>query len=187
MTIVALLVLLWLVLTVVTALVPPFDAATAAYFWLCELFAFCVLMPLGWILVGIACYYYEWTYSPNISSIKPLPNRKVIDTWDWYFMRLVYGNPEDGVSGIYAYGPSWPGAYNAPRATRWRAFKWSGLRNWAAGFNYLTWLWPGEKPPVIIKAYTVFGKQRQLKIGWQQLPTSDGWVGPYKERMVCSA
>lgn len=154
------------------------------YFWLCQLYAFLILKPVGWVLVGIACYYYEWTYTPNVKSIKPLDNRKMVDTWDWAFMRKIYGNPEDGVSGIYAYGPSWTGAFNSPPVTRWKAFTWSGRRNWANGFNYITWKWPDINPPFKPGTW-LFGK-RSYKFGWQSLPTSDGWDGTYKVRMVCS-
>lgn len=134
-----------------------------AWYALCALFGFFVLMPLGWVVVGAACILKAWKF-PYANSIKPLTGRKQIDGWAWP-INAVYGNPEDGVSGVDAYGPSWIDSYN-PMGSRWRAFRWSGLRNWAAGFNYLTWPWKGA-PPLLIKQYSVLGSPRQLKIGWQ--------------------
>lgn len=153
-----------------------------AWFALCSLFAFVVLMPVGWVVVGAACVFKAWKF-PYANSIKPLPDRKLVDGFSWSINAL-WGNPEDGVSGVDAYGPSWIGSYN-PYGTRWRAFVWSGLRNWANGFNYLTWR-SSSPAPLYVRQYSVFGKQRQIKIGWQQLPSSDGWVTSYKVRMVCS-
>lgn len=151
------------------------------WFAVCELFGLLVLFPIGLVVVGAACVFKAWRF-PYATSIKPLPDRKLIDGWAWS-INLLYGNPEDGVSGVDAYGPSWIGSYN-PSGTRWRALLWN-LRNWANGFSYLTWAWTSA-PPLYVKPYTIFGRQRQLKIGWQQLPPSDGWV-TNKVRMVCSA
>lgn len=157
------------------------------YFALCELVALVVLFPLGLLLVGWCCARRNYTLPATSSplSIKPLPQRTHVDTWGWKWMQPVYGNPEDGVTGFCAYGPSWTGAYN-PTRSRWLAFVWSALRNWANGFGYLTWRWTSTAP-LLVKAYSLFGQQRQLKIGWQQLPAADGWIGPYRCRMVCSA
>lgn len=134
-----------------------------AWFAACSLFGVLVLMPVGWVVVGAACVCKAWRF-PYATSIKPIKGRAQVDGWSWPINRI-YGNPEDGVSGVDAYGPGWTGSYN-PRGTRWRAFVWSGLRNWAAGYNYLTWAW-GTDPPLYIKDYSVLGRQRQLKIGWQ--------------------
>lgn len=156
------------------------------YYALCMLFATVVLWPLGLVLVGAACVARAWVLPSTSSpaSIKPLPGRSRIDVWSWSWMNAVYGNPEDGVTGTCAFG-SWLGPFNDLPPSRWLAFVWSGLRNWANGFNYLTWR-SASMPPLLIKPYTLFGKERQLKLGWQQLPASDGWVGPYRCRMVCS-
>lgn len=153
------------------------------WFAMASLVGFFILQPVGWLLVGIAAYKRAWVVSGD-ASIKPLPQRQQIDTWRWQWMVRVWGNPEDGVSGYDAYGPSWDGRYN-PTLSRWKAFVWAGLRNWAAGYNYITWPF-STTPPVYFKNYTLFGKPRTLKIGWQQLPTSDGWDGTYKARMVFS-
>lgn len=133
-----------------------------AWFALCELFGLVVLFPLGWFVVGAASFFRAWKF-PYATSIKELPNRSLIDGWSWP-INAIYGNPEDGVSGVDAYG-SWMGSYN-PTGSAWKAFMWSGLRNWAAGYNYLTWPWVSV-PPFYVTEYTVLGRQRQLKIGWQ--------------------
>lgn len=153
-----------------------------AWFAACELFGLLVLMPVGWVVVGAACIFKAWKF-PYATSIKPLPNRRLVDGWSWPINAL-YGNPEDGVSGVDALGPSWLGAYN-PQGYRWRAFLWN-LRNWASGFNYRNWPF-SLTPPLFIKQYSlpILGT-RQLKLGWQQLPPADGWVTIYKVRMVCS-
>ena len=156
------------------------------WFAVCSLFGFFVLQPVGWLLVGAACYKRAWKLVPGKRSIKPIIGRKWVDEWRWQWMNLLWGNPEDGVSGGDAFGPSWSGEYN-PALSRWRAFKWAALRNWANGYNYITWRDSWGTPPLLIKQYTlpILGT-RQLKLGWQQLPASDGWIGPYKQRMVFS-
>jgi hypothetical protein len=135
------------------------------WFAICQVFAFVVLMPLGWLIVGLAVLCGAHTDMPVTASIKPMPGREYIDRWTWP-INAIYGNPEDGVTGMDALGPSWTGFYN-PTGSRWLAFKWSGLRNWADGFNYITWIFSGT-PPLLVKDYTFFGSQRQLKLGWQQ-------------------
>lgn len=160
------------------------------YFALCELAATAFfwmplwwwkLPPIGLSVAVLLCLARAWRW-PYANSIKPLPLRKSIDGWPRPFNAL-WGNPEDGVSGLVAFGPSWTGAYN-PTGSIWLAICWQ-CRNWLAGFNYLTWPWAAPAP-LLIKAYSVFGRQRQLKVGWQQLPAADGWTGPYRCRMVCS-
>jgi hypothetical protein len=154
-------------------------------------YAACQVASLALSIVGVpilayACYYRDWTYSPNVDSIKPLPGRAKVDTWDSPWMRPVWGNPEDGVSGVYAYGPDWVGPYNDLPPSRWTAFWWAAVRNRCNGFDYICWR-SSSTPPIIKKNYTTpWGSTRLLQLGWTQLPASDGWVGPYKQRMVMS-
>lgn len=135
----------------------------------------------GLVIVGIAAWRNAITDKPAQDSIKPLLNyhRFTVDRWIWP-INAVYGNPEDGVSGIDAYGGDWgSGPFNGTTPpSRWKAFVWSGIRNWAAGFNYISW--PFASPPPFYQSPTNSGR----KFGWQSLPASDGWVGPYKYRMV---
>lgn len=137
--------------------------------------------PLGLTVAVILCLSKAWHF-PGYLSIKPLPGRGYVDAWPALFDPL-WGNPEDGVSGVDAYGPSWKNSYN-PTGSRWGAIKWN-CRNWLAGFNYITWrAWMGA-PPLIVKEYSlpsfvvptwvpklgglqIGGQTRQLKIGWQQ-------------------
>lgn len=139
-------------------------------------------LPLGLSFIVVMCLFEAWSPYAMFLSIKPVGTRTHVDWWDLPINAL-FGNPEDGVSGLDALGPSWQGFYN-PTGSRWGAICWN-CRNWMAGFNYITWRW-ASVPPIIFKDYTLFGKQRQLKLGWQQLPVSDGWRTS-KVRMVCSA
>jgi len=138
------------------------------YYALCMLFAVAALFPLGLLIVGAACVFKAWTPTATVPSINPLLkyDRFEVDSWTWP-INAIYGNPEDGVSGIDAFGPSWVGPYNT-RGSRWEAFRWSGLRNWANGFGYITWIFGGT-PPLLVKEYRlpILG-MRQLKLGWQQ-------------------
>lgn len=138
----------------------PLGTKRSAWYAACTLFGLLVLLPLVVLIVGPACVFKAWRF-PYAKSIKPIPGRDFVDGWALP-INLIFGNPEDGVSGVDAYGPDWLGAYN-PRGTRWRAFLWN-LRNWAAGYNYLTWPW--EYDPSLLYVGPLAGLQ--VKIGWQQ-------------------
>lgn len=155
----AVLAVIWAVLTAHCA--TPLGLKPAAWYVACSLFGVLVLFPLGLLLVGLASLFKAWTF-PYAKSIKPLPNRQLIDGWTLP-INLIFGNPEDGVSGVDAYGPSWTGSYN-PTGSRWGAFVWSGLRNWAAGYNYLTWPW-SSTPPLYVGPFV---GSFAVEIGWQQ-------------------
>lgn len=133
------------------------------YYATCQLIGAFVLFPLGLLIVGLACYRRAWSFDAT-PSIKPLPYRLTVDTWRWTWMNTVYGNPEDGVTGGDAFG-SWVGPYNDVPLSRWRAFQWSGLRNWACGWNYLTWRPWLDPPPLFYRAY---GNGHSIELGWQQ-------------------
>ena len=161
------------------------ELAAAAFFWL-PLWWWRA-PPIGLTVVLVLCLLRAWVW-PYADSIKPLPARTRIDGWRGPF-NLLWGNPEDGVSGLDARG-SWTGDYN-PSGSRWLAICWN-CRNWLAGFNYLTWPWTRAAPnlqlPYTVPAWVprIGGMARTLRLGWQQLPASDGWAGPYRVRMVCS-
>lgn len=133
--------------------------------------------PLGFTFVALMCLFKAWDTTAH--SIKPLPVRIAVDEWKLP-VNAVFGNPEDGVSGADAVGPNWVGRFN-PALSVLKAIEWNS-RNWMAGINYITWRWAPEKAPIYFG--TCLG--RSVKFGWQQLPASDGWTGPYKVRMVCS-
>lgn len=161
--------------------VPLLGKWQSPWYWGCMAVAL-ILFFVGLVVVGAACLFKAWRF-PYARSIKPFKDRELVDGWKWP-INLIYGNPEDGVSGIDAYGPSWTDSYN-PWGTRWRAFVWSGLRNWANGLNYITWPW-ASAPPCVKKTYrTPWRSTRELQLGWTQLPASDGWVTT-KVRMICS-
>ena len=161
------------------------ELAGAAFFWV-PLWWHPMLPPLGFTIAVLLCLARAWRLCGG--SIKPLPGRNLVDGWPWPF-NLLWGNPEDGVSGITALG-GWSGFYN-PQGTRWLAICWN-CRNWFAGFNYLTWPWasaaPNYQTPYTVPKWVpkIGGTTRTPRLGWQQLPASDGWVGPYRCRMVCS-
>lgn len=138
-----------------------------AYFALCELAAAAFfwmplwwwrLPPIGLTVAILLCLSRSWS-AASVNSIKPMSSRVFVDEWVAP-VNALFGNPEDGVSGRFAFG-AWYGAYN-PTGSRWRAICWN-CRNWLAGFNYLTWPW-ASTPPLIVKPYG----SHQLKLGWQQ-------------------
>lgn len=149
--------------------------------------AFCP--PIGLTLVLLLCLMRAWTPADRL-SIKPLANRRtMIDRWRLF--DSVFGNREDGASGRYAYGQSWTGPYNATGSI-WGAFCWN-CRNWMANFNYATWPGnpanaPNYQTPYKVPAWfpIIGGTMRTPRLGWQQLPRSDGWFGGPGVRMVCS-
>lgn len=112
---------------------------------------------LGWIVLVPFALARAW---------EPCPSRfdpsRVIDRWKWKPLNAVYGNPEDGVSGMKALvwtngvqGPYMPGAWPA-----WRAYLWSAWRNSADNLKYV---FACSSCP--IKQGTILGKP--YKLGWQ--------------------
>jgi hypothetical protein len=86
---------------------------------------------VGYLVIPFFCLARAW--GPTFSSAGPYPAH-AIDCWSWAPLNKVYGNPEDGVSGIYAM--IWePGAgarslYMPGRNPIWRACCWN-YRNMA--------------------------------------------------------
>lgn len=109
---------------------------------------------LGWLVLIPFCLTQAWKLGQQ--SIK---DTRVIDVWSWGPLNLVYGNPEDGVSG-------WSALVNGdqkymPNAWKpWRAYCWSALRNSCDNLKYVFAV-PGA--PLI--TFRLFG--RTAKIGWQ--------------------
>jgi hypothetical protein len=113
---------------------------------------------VGWVLLIPFCLARAWILDDQ--SIK---DGRPVDRWRWSVLNVVFGNPEDGVSGgtalVWVNGvlsPYMPNAW-AP----WRAYCWSAWRNSADGLKYV-FAW--ENGP--FKEVTVFGKRH--KIGWQR-------------------
>ena len=136
-------------------------APAVAWSW----FAVVQLVQLAAQLAGLVllvpfCLAQAWVDCPST-----LEKGRTIDAWIWAPLNCIYGNREDGVSGIgariwnvggTARVPYMPAAW-AP----WRAYCWSALRNSTGGLKYVfAWergpFWQG----------TVGG--RKVKLGWQE-------------------
>lgn len=116
---------------------------------------------IGVVVLIPVCLAFQYTAGRPAKSIK---DGRVIDAWKWDWMNFIYGNPEDGVSGVFAriwingttQTPYMPNAW-AP----WRAYCWSALRNSADNLKYV-FAW--SKGPY---AELVF-LGRTWKFGWQK-------------------
>lgn len=115
-------------------------------------------MFLGWLVLIPFCLLKAW--KPGAKSIK---DGRPIDVWSWGPLNLVSGNPEDGASGQFALingnQPYMPNTW-AP----WRAYLWSAWRNSA---NNLKYVFAWTAGPYKEWSYSLFGKLRTAKIGWQ--------------------
>ena len=118
----------------------------------CELVGLVVLIPV--------CLMHAW--EPCVGD----GSTKFIDRWKWAPLDLIYGNPEDGVSGAKAL--VWDNGQKVPYMPNawapWRAYCWSALRNSADNLKYV-FAW--DKGPLIKKDYKIFGRQRTFRAGWQ--------------------
>lgn len=92
-------------------------------------------VALGFPVLLFPCLFHLWT-EPTFKSIKPLPNRALVDEWRWEWLNKWYGNSEDGVSGQQALiwdssGHLVPYASTFPaRTPKWVvAYCWSAWRN----------------------------------------------------------
>jgi len=115
----------------------------------------------GIVALAPFCYLHAWTLSTLDGSNK---DGRPIDHWNTSWLRVIYDNPEDGVSGQQALIWNSTGTalmpYLPKASTAWRAYRWSAIRNSADGLKYL-FAWK-EGP---LKTFTLFG--RTHKIGWQ--------------------
>jgi len=121
-----------------------------------ELVGLVVLIPF--------CLVQGW--EPIMHPRSPNNAYDHIDRWKWQPLNWVYGNPEDGVSGERAL--IWDNgkqvSYMPNAWAPWRAYCWSALRNSADNLKYV-FAW--DKGPLVKKDYTIFGKQRTFRAGWQ--------------------
>lgn len=113
---------------------------------------------LGWLVLLPFCWAHAW-------KLGPFRPQRVTDVWSWAPLNWIYGNPEDGVSGMLArvwdadgkeqeYMPS------SKVPAWWRAYCWSAWRNSCDNLKYV---FADPKGPLV--TFTLFG--RQGKIGWQ--------------------
>lgn len=97
-----------------------------------------VCMIIGWLLLIPFCIF--WLQSTNADA-KSIADGRVIDAWAWRPLNKVYGNPEDGVTGIYALVWNDVGQVRVPympnAPTWWRAYCWSAWRNSCGGLKYV--------------------------------------------------
>lgn len=97
-------------------------------------------MIVGWFLLIPMCLLKAWV------PIASTEAGRQIDRWACSPLNIVYGNPEDGVSGQCAL--VWNATGNArvpfmPNAwVPWRAYVWSGWRNSADNLKYV-FAWKG--------------------------------------------
>lgn len=153
------------------------------------------MLVLGWVVfagvqlvmlaarvVGIfvlpwPCLLHAWR--PAASRYGP---PRQVDEWSWGWLNPWAGNWEDGVTGqlakiwgsgaeegtLVGYLPA--GRWSArSRVVRWlhdswRAYLWSAWRNSADNLKYF-FAW--EQGPFLEVGYSVLGRARVLKLGWQ--------------------
>lgn len=116
---------------------------------------------VGWFILLPFCWAHAWKLSP-VRSIKD--GLSGIDEWSWAPLNWVYGNPEDGVCGMFA--RVWVNGVAQeymPSATVWawwRAYCWSAWRNSCDNLKYV---FADPKGPLV----TFRWLGRTGKIGWQ--------------------
>jgi hypothetical protein len=119
-----------------------------------------VAMIAGWFVLIPFCLARAWT--PCHSDFVP---QRVIDCWSWEPLNWIYGQPEDGVSGLRAIVHG--GAYMPGANAAWRAYCWSALRNSCDMLKYV-FAWRGAGPaPFVQVRYTIRGRAQDLHMGWQ--------------------
>lgn len=126
----------------------------------------------GLVILLPACVFKRWTMFQCLGAddrdwhfiyALSIKDKRQIDHWNSILLNLVYGNPEDGVSGQQALvwtsdGKQVPYMPGAP--AWWRAYCWSALRNSCDNLKYV---FADPKGP--LKTFKLFG--RTCKIGWQ--------------------
>lgn len=107
------------------------------WIWFVIVQLICLLATvLGWVVLVPFCLAQAWTLSTLSGSVK---DGRPIDHWNAGWLRALYDNPEDGVSGAQALvwsggklEPFMPGAWPP-----WRAYCWSAWRNSADNLKYV--------------------------------------------------
>lgn len=121
----------------------------------------------GWFILlpwCIAHGWSDWDHQPSGSvRLKSIKDGRMIDQWGAPLLRLLYNNPEDGVSGqqalVWLYGTT-QGPYMPDAPAWWRAYCWSALRNSCDNLKYVF-----EDPIGPLRTFKLFG--RTCRIGWQ--------------------
>jgi hypothetical protein len=99
-------------------------------------------MIAGWFVLAPFCLMRAWTLSSLAGSNK---DGRPVDHWNTRWVRFLYDNPEDGVSGAQALIWTADGrqvSYLPNAWAPWRAYLWSGWRNSADALKY-RFAWKG--------------------------------------------
>lgn len=132
-------------------LVGAFVKAVAWTWFAVAQFLMAICAVTGWVVLILPCLLEAWEPSP-VPSVNA--DHRQIDRWAWGCLNPIWGNPEDGVSGLTALvwvsgtarGPYWPECPNAAL----RAYAWSAGRNSCDALKYsLAVTWFGT-PSVLI-------------------------------------
>lgn len=98
-------------------------AAGWVYWAVYQALGFFVLMPLGFVAVGVLAALQLWTYRP---SLHPAWRDRSVWAWRGRWLTALWGNEEDGIGGR-------GGAIPEP----WAAFVWCAWRNSTNGMRLL--------------------------------------------------
>lgn len=114
---------------------------------------------IGYVVLAPFCALHAW--EPTGNSIK---DNRLIDRWSWGPLNYVYGNPEDGVSGTFAF--LWDGKKEVafmPFSNRFVcSYMWSAVRNSADNLKYVFAL-----PGGTLKFIPILGLV--VEAGWKPL------------------
>lgn len=151
-----------------------------------------ICIILGTVLLAPMCMFHLWNVDKI--SIKPLDPQQIeamnlggtvvplqngqreISSWKLSLLNLVYGNPEDGVSGqeallwngdkLVQYMPSSFTGIKKWFYDAWRAYDWSVIRNSADNLKYI-FQWRGNNAPYASGQIKLFGKTFNYAFGWK--------------------
>ncbi|MDE1989025.1 MAG: hypothetical protein KGI82_01030 [Betaproteobacteria bacterium] len=126
------------------------------YFALAQLVMLAAMLA-GFVVLMLPCLLHAWELSP----VPSINDGRRIDRWTWALLNPIWGNPEDGVSGLAArvwvngvtqraYWPSCPSA-------ALRAYAWSAWRNSCDALKYSLAITCFGTPSVVIAG---------RRIGW---------------------
>lgn len=122
----------------------------------------------GWFILLPFCLAHAWSdWDHQLAGsvrFKSIKDKRDIDQWSAPLLRVLYNNPEDGVSGQTALVWNADGTKQveyAPSHLPWlNAYLWSAWRNSADNLKYV---FADPKGPLV--TFKLFG--RTCKAGWQ--------------------
>lgn len=130
-----------------------------------------VALVAGIFILPIPCLLHLWQ---PVTATVPAGTTRESDEWS-IPINGVYGNPEEGPSGAHArliggaaYMPDGPLSQRFAVVrwlhASWRAYMWSGFRNFAGNLKYV-FRWRGKSAPPFVHGTWAGG--REWKVGWQ--------------------